>query len=118
MAKFVKGQIANPLGGAAHDPLKRELKRITNVMFCDVIDALLRGNLEALSLIANDTSAPALKVGVARAIFNAAKTGDWSTLEKIIERIVGKLPDKVEVTGTAMQQVIVNLPSNGREVRS
>jgi len=99
MAKFVKGQIANPLGAGAHDKVKAALKRITNEEFKDVIDATLKGNVDQLKEIAEDPESSALKVGVARAIFNAVKKGDWPVLESIISRIVGKVPDKIEHSG-------------------
>ena len=101
MTKFVKGQIANPLGAGAHNKVKKALKRmITNNFFCDIIDALMSGNMESLSKIANDPNSSALKVGVARAIFTAAKKGDWATLQSIIERIVGKVPERIETENT------------------
>lgn len=109
------GQVLNPFG--SQDKGKRKLHNVSNAVVRDVIDAALSGNLEALKAISEDPDAPALKVGVARALFNAIKSGDWGTLERIVEKITGKTPIIVEQTiDDKRPRVVINIPSNGREV--
>ena len=96
--QFVKGQVANPRGAGAHDKTKLAWKRqITNEIFKDIIDYLLNGNLTHIKDIAESKTDSALRVGVARAILNAAEVGDWTIIESIITRIIGKVPDRVEI---------------------
>jgi hypothetical protein len=96
---FKKGEVRNPLGAAAHDPIKRAQKKLTNEYFKEVIDAILQGDMDALKRMAEDTTQPALKFGVARSVFYAAKAGNWGVMQNIIERLVGKIPDRIELTG-------------------
>jgi hypothetical protein len=90
-----KGKVLNPHGGRAHSAIRR----LTNEYFKEIIEAALLGNIEGLAVIINDPASPALKVGVAKSLHTAIKNGNWLILESIIARLLGKLPDKLEVSG-------------------
>jgi hypothetical protein len=93
------GEVRNPLGAGAHDPIKRELKRLTTGEFADIIHLALTTDLEGLQAVAKDPKSSALKVGVATSLAKAIQKGDWATLESISARIVGRVPAKFEFTG-------------------
>lgn len=97
-----KGVILNPEGARAHDPAKRELKRLTSESLKEVIDIAVKNDVFALREMANSTSAPVIQVAVAKCMIIAIDRGDWATVQSIIERIVGKVP-----------VVIDNLSSDG-----
>lgn len=114
-----KGEVRNPHGARAHDPVKKALKRLANDEFLDIVNAALTGGVRDLLKIAKDPSSPAIKVGVATALAKAIKNGDWKTLEGIVERLIGKVPVRVDHTtdGEKLpsgQQVILYLPKNGK----
>ena len=93
-----KGQVLNPNGARAHDPVKRAMRRFTNEYMKEIIELAVLGNLDGLQKIVKDKDAPAIQVGVARALFNAIKNGDWSTLNSIVERLIGKVPDRIDLS--------------------
>lgn len=95
-----KGEVRNPHGARAHDPVKKELKRFTNKYLIEIIEMAVMGNLAGLKAVVDNPDSPAIQVGVAKSLFNAISEGDWSTLESIVSRIIGKVPDKVDFTGT------------------
>lgn len=117
-SQFKKGQIANPLGAGAHDPVKKAFKRMTLNGFKEIIDAAVNNNLKALENIAKDPNASALQVGVAVSLGKAAAAGDWNTLDRILERIVGKTIVRVDHTSdgapmaAAVSKVVLHLPDN------
>lgn len=121
--KIKPGEVRNPLGARAHDPAKKALKKLTTELFQDIIQMALDSDRVALRAVINDQSTPALKVGVAKALYNAIKRGDWGTLRSIIEQITGKQVIKVDHTtnGAALPAataqttaVHLYLPHNGR----
>lgn len=103
-----KGEVRNPEGSRAHDPYRRELKKFTSTYLTEVIDAAVMGNLEALQAIVKNPKSPAIQVGVARVLYNGIRDGDWDIIEKILARIIGKVPDKIDHTtgGQPMQKII------------
>lgn len=90
-----KGQIMNPEGARSHDPIKKELRRFTHKYLKETIELAVMGNLEGLQKVVKDPSSPAIQVGIAKALHKAIQNGDWGTLESIVQRVVGKIPDRV-----------------------
>lgn len=113
------GQSGNPEGGRAHDPTTKIMRKLTTEYFKDCIDAAVNGNLSDLVKIAEDPNTPVIKVGIAKCLADAVTKGNWDLLEKIIARLVGKVPDQVDVTSNGESvggvQYIVRIPSNGRD---
>lgn len=95
--QFKKGQVANPHGARVHDVHKRKLKKLTIETYREVIELVLTGNIEAMQGMIKDPATPAIQVGVATAFLKAIRNGDYEVIEKIAERIVGKIPDELNV---------------------
>lgn len=94
---FKPGQSGNPQGARLHDPVTKALSRLTIDTYREVIEVVLTGNLTALKEMAEHPDTPAIQVGVATAFLKAIKTGDYAVIERIAERIVGKIPDVLNV---------------------
>lgn len=90
-----KGEVKNPIGAAAHDPVKKLMRRFTNEYMKEIVELAVMGNLEGLKEVAENPNTPAIQVGVATALMGAIKSGDWTTLRSIVAEILGKQPDKV-----------------------
>jgi Family of unknown function (DUF5681) len=98
--QFKPGQSGNPEGGRKHNPIARVLKEITLETYRELIKVVLAGNLDHLRKIIKDPQSSALMVGIARSYVKAADAGDWETIEKITQRIVGKIPEEIIVSST------------------
>lgn len=94
------GEVRNPDGGRTHDPVKKALRSFTNEYLKEVIEAAVMGDLLALKEIIDDEKSPAIKVGVAKSVLKAIEYGDWTLLNSIIERIVGKIPNEIKLSGS------------------
>lgn len=119
--QFKKGQKANPLGAGAHNKELKALRKLTVKEYREVIELALTSNLAALKALAADPETTALQAGIAVALGKAIQRGDWGVINSIAERLVGKLPDKLDVTGVAAAPattVIFNIPDNGRNPKS
>lgn len=98
--RFKKGKSGNPDGGRTHNPAVRALKKLTLETYREVIELVLTGNLSDLKRMAEHPSTPAIQVGVATAFMKAIKNGDYAVIERIAERIVGKIPDELKVSSS------------------
>lgn len=92
-----KGQVLNPEGGRAHNKAIRALSKLTVETYREVIELVLTGNLTSLKAMAEHPDTPAIQVGVAHAFMKAIKNGDYNVIERIAERIVGKIPDHIKI---------------------
>lgn len=95
--QFKPGQSGNPEGGRAHNPIRRALRNLTVESYREVINLVCTGNPDALRELIEDPKTSALQVGVGIAFLKAMKAGDYATIERIVERIVGKIPDELNV---------------------
>ena len=77
--------------------MKRALKNLTVESYREVIEAVCTGNIDNLRAMIKDPKTSALQVGVATCFVKALEAGDYSTIERIAERIVGKIPDELNV---------------------
>ncbi len=96
--RFKKGVSGNPDGARKHNPAIRALKQLTLDTYREVIELVLTGNLTDLKAMAENPKTPAIQVGIASALMKAIKDGDHGVIERLAERIVGKIPDEVNVT--------------------
>lgn len=107
-----KGQSGNPKGRpkGSVSVIPHALREISLPIFREVIETVLKGNMAALNAIIEDPEAPVIKVAVAKSFRKALKAGDYSTVERIIERIVGKIPDELNLVSKNMN-ANVSLPT-------
>lgn len=97
--QFKPGVSGNP-NGRPLNPIPRALKELTVETYRKVIEAVCAGNLDNLREMVKDPTISALQVGVAAAFIKALEAGDYATIERIAERIVGKIPDELKVSST------------------
>lgn len=90
---LTKGTVLNPEGGRSHDPVRKELKRLTNKLIIEAIDLIMTDNLEALKRLAEDKKTPVFQVAICNSLYQAVKKGDWNTFKSITESALGKTPD-------------------------
>lgn len=100
--QFKKGApSANPKGRIPLTPVERELRKLSLKTHREVIEMALTGTVADLRAMAEDPTTPAIQVGIATAIMRAIKDGDPSVLERFAARIIGKIPDVIQIEATA-----------------
>lgn len=107
--QFKKGETGNPHGRPPISPIQRALRNLTLDTYREVIELVLTGNVEAVRAMIQDPKTPAIQVGVATAFMKAIKDGDYTVIERIAERIVGKIPDVVNVNAINNSKVAVTV---------
>ncbi len=111
-------------GGPSPNPKGRppnlfnsQIKQLTAGELAEIANLIVKGNLPALKAIAKSENATVIQVMVASVAVKIITKGDMAALDTLMNRIVGKVKEHVEVTGKSAPQVLVTLPSNGYEVK-
>ena len=97
--RFKTGNKANPKGAGAHNPALKALRRMTQADLADIGQLILESNLSELERIKDDPATSALRVMMCAIALKAARNGDSWAMEAILNRIIGKVQDKVQITG-------------------
>jgi hypothetical protein len=94
---FKKGQSGNPKGRPKLPPEIKILRSLDLATFLSELHDLWRAPRCELERILDNKDAEAGRGALARALFNATK-GDLDALELLLNRLLGKVPDKVEMS--------------------
>jgi hypothetical protein len=96
--RFVKGQVANPLGAGAHNKELRQVKQLTQLEIAEVGGFILNNNLDALKEVRANPKSSVFKVWICSVAITAINKGDAHSLNILLDRIVGKVKDTTQMT--------------------
>jgi hypothetical protein len=121
LKKIKKGEVRNPGGRPKGDPILDKLKKLTVEELEELVNVLIKGNIGELRRISKDENTSVIKAMVTAVAIKIISRGDMASLDKLLDRLVGKIKERVEHSGTinggSAPQVIITLPSNGRETK-
>lgn len=95
---FKKGQSGNPNGRPKMPKELREAKRMRKTEFIGLLVKYLGHTLEELGAAKKDKKTPAIDRIVIAIVLNAIKHGDYKRLDFLMDRIIGKVQAKVDMT--------------------
>jgi len=108
------GQVLNPRGGGAISPETRAIRSLTAEHLKDIADLILEGNVEKLKEIVTDPSSSVLRVWLAKAAATAIQKGDLGPLEVILNRSIGKVKEKVDLSASEGFKVVIEDYKSGK----
>lgn len=94
--RYKPGESGNPKG-RPKNPIPDALKKMTKQSYRRIIRIAVKGNVDALGEIIENEKSSVLEVAVAKCLVVAIQKGDYGTIEQIVQRIVGKIPDELNV---------------------
>lgn len=121
--RIKKGQVLNPLGGKAHNPTVRALKRLTNAQIAEIGAELITGTGEEFKAIAEDPNATMLQRWFAKVMINGVTRGDHKALDVVLNRIAGKVQERVMHANDPANpisfppQIVLFMPDNGKAAK-
>ena len=94
---FKPGQSGNPAGRQPDTTIEKEVRKFTREHVSEVYNKIIDMDKGELDALLADPAVPVFEKAVARAVLNAEKDGSvGGALETILERIIGKVPQKIE----------------------
>lgn len=91
-----KGQVLNPHGRPKLTDEERAVRNLSREQFLEVANLLISKSFEELQRILDAPETPALMSWIVRVILINAEKGDYEPLDKLLNRLIGKVPDKIE----------------------
>jgi hypothetical protein len=117
-ARWKPGQSGNPAGGPKDPPEIKKIKNLTKIELIEVANLIIKGNLDELMDLKDNPDASVLQVMIAGVAIRVMKKGDMTALDILLNRLIGKVKDEIDINGDIkMPQIIVKLPSNGKEAK-
>lgn len=95
--QFKKGQSGNPEGARRHSPVRRTFKKLTEEELRGIMEMLLKTNPNKLGE-AVSKSDTVLKAWIGQAAIKGMNNGELGPLMTILERILGKPKNILEIT--------------------
>lgn len=92
--QFKPGQSGNPKG-RPKNPIPDALKKLTNQSLRRVIRIVVKGNKDQIEKLINNPDTSMLELAVANSFVKAVAKGDYQTVEHILQRVLGKVPDRL-----------------------
>lgn len=119
--RFKPGNNANPLGSNAHDPEKKAvklaMKKLTAALVEEIVKDVLLVHPEKLGE-ENARDASVLKAWIAKAAEKGANSGDLGPLLQLLDRSVGTVKQKVEVTNKPAERTVEELEAELKLVQA
>lgn len=95
--QFKKGQSGNPLGPNVN-PEKRALRELTTRELKAAIEKTMTCTEEEVQALLDDPQTTVGHKVILRAALDASTNGDYSKFDHILERAIGKVANKVDLT--------------------
>jgi hypothetical protein len=112
---FKPGQSGNPSGAKAHDKEKKKLKALTQKHLTEIAGFVVNGDVDELARIIDDPKTPLIQLWFAQVVARGIKEGDPYQLNAFLDRVVGKVPDKVHTFSAHISQVMVEIKKMSKE---
>ena len=103
--QWKKGQSGNPSGGKLHNPEIRKLKNLTEAEIVEVGSLVVKGSIKELQELSKNPNCSALTAMMASVAAKAINKGDGAALDILLNRIVGKVKERVEQSITIEPEI-------------
>lgn len=102
---FLPGNNMNPRGARAHNPVKKEFKKLTEEQLKEIMELILKTNpFELPDIVKNSDTV--LKAWIGQAALMGMNNGDLGPLLSIIDRVLGRIKERVEISRPACDMTV------------
>ncbi len=115
--KFSKGNKANPHGRPKLTPEEQAIRKLTKAEVVEITSLILKGDRTELEGLVKAMGTPIFQAMIASVSVKIIKTGDMDALDKLLNRLIGKVKEEVEVSGEGLRPVFLKFEDNGRQAK-
>lgn len=101
-----KGEVRNPTGRPRVPAYMKTANKLTKVRFQEILHKYCNHNLEDLKMAYINKKTPALDLVVIKVLIEAIRKGDEKKLGFLLDRMIGKVKEEIEVTGTPHDELM------------
>lgn len=94
--RWQPGQSGNPEGSKPQPINEKMLRRFTKEHVADVFNQIMELTEKELTAFMADDNVSAFEKAIAKTVEKARDSGDMTQIEKLLDRIIGKVPQKVD----------------------
>lgn len=92
------GEVRNPNGGRTHNPLVKAFNKINQDNYREALQHVLDSDESTLDDFCDDPAVSSMTKLIAVSMREAIRLKDFGLLERITERLFGKVPDQLDLT--------------------
>lgn len=104
-----KGQVLNPEGSRAHNPVLRALGRVSEKVYCEALSKAFLSTKEEMAALLENPEVTLLEELVGNAMLDAVKQKNYSFVERIADRLIGRIEDNLNIKQTGATDVRVGV---------
>lgn len=101
-----KGEVRNPTGRPRTPEYLKKASKLTKVRFQEILHKYCNHSLEDLKMSYINKKTPALDLVVIKVLIEAIRKGDEKKLGFLLDRMIGKVKEEIEVTGTPHDELM------------
>ena len=106
---FKKGQSGNPNGSRDYAHRRRSVKEVSSECLIRIASTLFDGDMQSLKDLSNDATVTPIEKLCIGVVIKAFERGDAQALGLLLDRFVGKITERVEVTASKKEETLVSL---------
>jgi hypothetical protein len=111
------GQTGNPKGRGRLPPEIKQLKILSTMELMAGMNEIIRLNVSELKERMNDPNITSLEAGICKILFLAITKGDHIRMDFILNRLIGKSKETIEIQQTAIAERIKEISAMSEEER-
>lgn len=115
---FTKGKSGNPKGSSERQRALGQVSRLTGEALADIASALLYGTEGALEAMLSDPKANVLSKWTAKLIMHSMIEGDAAVYNAVLNRIVGKVKERIEHSGPGGDAIAIRSKMSVEEMEA
>jgi len=106
-----KGQVLNPKGRGASIPILKLFKEATTQQIAEIYRELMTMSRAQLKAIVADENTPIIQVNIAQVLLRDQRNTEIDYSERVLNRIIGPVPARSEVSGANGSPLQVSPPT-------
>lgn len=94
--RWQKGQSGNPAGPGVLTPELKKARKLTSKATVEILSKCIFMTRDEISTRLNEPETPGIELAILTVLANCIKHGDATRLNFLLDRLIGKVTDKIE----------------------